>query len=1744
MADELYSLRNVSRALPETLKQYLEAQYHIWDEYLVAERRRLLDTPGVIFQPPYIEATPSYVAGKPYEELDLPPEVRDILVAAAKNRTTGIPITPYAHQAQALETFFRIDGPPAELAISTGTGSGKTESFLMPIVGSLALEKARRPDSFVLPGARAILLYPMNALVNDQVSRLRRLMGSAEVAAALRRRDGYAATFGFYTSRTPYPGNEERSRNKRDVAGWIDNFFGKYAGLENELEREGKWPRKDLAKFRDSFITDPADCELLTRQEMQARPPDVLITNYSMLEYMLLRPVDSPIFDKTTKWLAFDKENSLIVVLDEAHLYQGAQGSEVALLLRRLVSRLRISRDRVRFILTSASLAEHQVKEFAKELTGAPDAGRAIEVVPGKVEKPEPTTMLSAQEREAFAALDLSALHNAEHALAKATAMIASLAQGLGLPVPRESTSASDLQDACFSLLQGSRAHNELAARVMGRPTAFNALANELFGETVNATIALDGLLASMAFARRKSDGRVLLPSRAHLLFRGLAGVHACTNTACSERQDASQATLLGRLYEAPRRLCACGSRVYELLTHRDCGAAFLRGYIRPDDPTFLWHEPSTGALGHARHLHEIHLLVEHERAQDGNSNDVWLHAPSGRLALRPPGDLKGYLPLRKPIAAPVPISGRNVVTFDRKCPVCLGTWQQKNRPKIMDLVTKGEDPFAHLIAAQVRLQPATRATTVASPNAGRKTLLFSDGRQKAARLARDVPRVLELDAFRQTILLAANDLKALGKQPRLSDTSIYPAFVAAATRNNLAFFDGEDAGDIRKHEAQFRDHFGGRLENALDDEERWEPSPPQQFRAELMRLLGNRHYSLYALGLGFATPTKGATGDLQRAMSAFGLSADDVRVLSVLWIDKLLSDFSLFAKSKVKKIARVRASGHPITEAGSKTGFYGDQKKFLKDVLPAFNEIDRAFAKRLTTPGDSDELHLLEESLLCLEPALDHEWYRCNHCTYLAPVTWRGACAGCGKQAPRVVPPGGDRYLRARKDFWRTPVEHVLAGQQKPFTLAVEEHTAQLNYRDAGDVESTTETYERRFRDILVSEERSIDVLSCTTTMEVGIDIGSLIGVGLRNMPPSRHNYQQRAGRAGRRGSAVSTVVTFAQHNPHDAHLFENPEDLIAGPPRPAGLDVSNRALVERHAFAELIQEYFNSEIIRETKGNIFATLGGTLPFYNGDAEGTLSHLTDWLTGDASKETRHRLGKWIPPETQLSADKCARDLAQNLERLREVVGRGLAKDEEELIEFLFAHGVLPAYAFPRDLISLEIEEPTRKADTRERPQQGANIALSEYAPGRTVVVNKRTYRIGAVTASTMKDEVNRARALFVNPPQYFQCAACLNTTETTEGNENADCRVCRSAPMQRITVIQPQIVWPEGGKEVDELDDEQVFTDTTVAQLPIPSSDKAFGDDERFGQRARLKFGRQVPLVVVNRGLLVDGEPSGFDVCRDCGFVPLAGNPFPSSHERCYRVRSPRPSNKCTGGVAHVYLGYQFQTDVSLLHIPLAPPFVSNLQDPETRAPLQTAAYSLANALSICGASELGIDQRELQSGHRLRNTSEGAIVDIYVYDTLAGGAGYSRLVGQNFNSIFQATIARLEACECNSSCTHCLRTYGNRMSHTQLDRRLALDLARYALNDTVPKLAAAQEQRHALGPLLSMLQLDGWSIRSSPTFGAIVSCEGKQLNLALRPALFDPYSLPGNWSEAHTFSQFEVEKDLPSCLLAVPRK
>jgi len=1745
-----YSARTVFEGLKKTFHQYLEAQYHIWDEGLIAERRRLLERSGVSFQEPRLEATPFYVTGKPYHQLSIPRPAQEILTLASRRPNAGIYPAPYTNQTAALEAFL---GRDEEIIVATGTGSGKTESFLMPILGSLAVEARERPQSWSVPGVRALLLYPMNALVSDQLARLRRLLGDAEVAAALKAGRDRRATFGMYTSRTPYPGTSTPGKNRERIGRLLEQL---YQGLSPEarerLEKEGKWPAKDIERFvKSSFITGPEDSELFSRQEMQKVCPDLLVTNYSMLEYMLLRPIEKSIFEQTAQWLACSRDNRFIVVLDEAHMYRGSGGAEVAYLLRRLHSRVGASRDRVRYILTSASLgssaeAHQRIKLFAADLTGLEHSPRRFRLITGQLDKKQGERIALPAEARALAKYDFATLHKVYEAVGPAEGAVRDLFVELRTKVPGGPLDEKGLRHLVHDWLSSFGPAALAANLITSRPQALSTIAQAIFPPSEAPERALESLLALMSFARERDTERVFAPVRSHLFFRGLAGLYACVNPRCDGRAVRDKPAVLGRVFSTPQLRCDCGSRVYELLTHRDCGAAFVRGYLSDEHGDFLWHERSTGLWSDGALL-EAHFLVEVDRRSRQASGQVegsktWLHRTTGRLEPREPKPevADQYLPLLRPDGL-VPESRRLVLSFNGECPVCLRGWQ--GITKIMDLVTKGEAPFAHLVREQVALQPATQKPTEQSPNGGRKALLFSDGRQKAARLARDIPREIEQDVFRQLLILAATELKRIGLEPAVSHW-MYAAFLHVLSKTGLQLFDGDDRHTLQTHVAEYRKWYECNLTSAVGEFS----GPPPRFTSLLLRQLGSPFYSVNALTLAFLTPTHKALKVIAEGYPR--LEKEVALALVVVWLQTFAGRFAF--DPAVKPGIRQQAAGYPVTTGlQAKAGFTKRQQQFLTQRLGDVDTLVSVFGGALCEPDSRGGLFIAPKRVK-LEVAVHSNWYQCVACTAVSPVAWWGHCPNCLSSGVAPVEPAATSYLRARKGYWRDPVVLALEGVEKPLNLTVEEHTAQLSYRDVDEPNPTTEEFERRFRDILVGpEDTSIDVLSSTTTMEVGIDIGSLVAVGLRNVPPFRQNYQQRAGRTGRRGSAISTVVTYAQNNPHDSHYFEHPERIIAGEPTLPSVDTKNPKIVERHVRAQLIQAFFHSKGAGGGSANIFTMLGETWDFYAGQGEFSLVSFKNWVkTSDEVKDCYRAIREWLPQGFDREPAAIAAEFLTSLEDMRPKGLEELDQADEYLIEFLFSRGFLPAYAFPRDLCALQIEEERtgqsyRRVAIVQRPQQGLNIALSEYAPGRFVVVDKKTYRVGTVAASGTGTVIDRAERLFTGRRMYVHCTACLFTAgflhEVAEGQQ---CPLCESGELRAVTVIQPEVVYPDGGREVDEYDDEQLFSYATGAQLPLPAGGSPF-DWRPFLARGQLAFARNQSLVMVNKGEQGAGEADGFLVCTRCGKTSLNGEPL-GSHRRDYIIEprrgTPWPSRMCNGEFKRVYLGYSFGSDILLFRLPILRPLRFNPLVKQARQPIADALQSLCEALVLAVSRVLDIDIREINAGYRFVKHANDHFADVFVYDTLSGGAGYATQAGGAFPAIFGDVESLLRGCDCSSSCDKCLRHYGNRLHHESLDRFLALDLVRFIKEGRAPDPFDRARQQAELKPLAEVLSLAGWQIvwDGETPMGAMH--DGRAVRFWSYPSLVDPKAMGFTESAtARAFSPYELSRDLPGAYAEV---
>jgi len=1688
-----YGVQSIVRDLNDSLQTYIEAQYHISDTGLIRERRCLLEEPGTIHQRPYVESTPSYRPGTPYASLAIPEPARRALAARG---SAGIFPTPYAHQSRALEAFL---GRGEDIVVATGTGSGKTESFLMPILGTLAIEAAERPSSAALPGCRALLLYPMNALVNDQLGRIRRLFGDAEVAALLRQGRALPVRFGSYTGRTSYPGRRSAARDARHIQPIFEQFYCKYLtgqdgadGMRARLEQIGRWPSKDLAAFYgadkvtqavyqsgkrrgavhndyhwdERLLTQPGDRELLTRDEMQIRCPDLLITNYSMLEYMLMRPLERPIFEQTRRWLAADERNQLILVLDEAHMYRGAAGAEVALLIRRFQARLGIPRERMRCILTSASLGEGDqargaVLGFARDLTGlASGSSRPISLVTGEREQQPPHRAGTSADAETLAAFDLAAFQRQAIELPDALGALLPLARALGWP-PCVAADGGELRHYLFEHLRAFGPAAELTHLVSGRAIELGELGRRLFPGAPEGLgrRATESLLALATSARHAGTGRVLLPTRLHLLFRGLPGLHACIDAACTARLDSGRdgEHLLGRLYTEPRTQCRCErrGRVFELLTHRDCGAAFLRAYMDGEGGGFLWHEPTSlvGRVDRSRGLIEVQLLVEPRvhPAQQDQAAAVWIDIPSGRLLRTAPAHPSGYRRAYLPTGPLEEVEGEPAIRF-RRCPVCTRGW--KGRSKIMDLATKGEEPFANLVKAQLLAQPERAAPRPEAPNGGRKVLLFSDGRQKAARLAMDIPREVERDSFRQAIALAAVRLVATKGEARLT-TDLYSSFVSVVAEHHLHLFDGDDQRDLRRQADGFRADVAanGNYREAFADwlQEGDDIKPPARYHEALLRQLCNPFYSLWAATLGYVAPTERALKRLYQDIGEDrpGLDRAGVRSIAVAWIGELLDEFAI--DKDLGPSLRARAAGFTHPSWGS-DGTLGKNLAALLQRRFGWDDARlaaHAAALRGALCEPPEGAYFLDRNKLALVIDVAMPWYRCAACTFLAPTLIAGCCINCGLGEIETLDPATSEYIRARKGYLRQPVVDVLRGATRPAHVTAEEHTAQLSHRDAGVAFSTTEKYELRFQDVQLGDEdrAPVDVLSCTTTMEVGVDIGSLVAVGLRNVPPQRENYQQRAGRAGRRGAVVSTVMTYGQGGPHDSYYFHHPETMVAGPPRPPVVKVNNTKIARRHVHAYLLQTFFHSkmdegqakDLTSAQSAQLFEALGRTDAFFHPAAGNafTVDGCEEWVRQRVLAPDgilAEQIAAWLPegltPDNPAWVRATAGALLEELRGLRPTIvpvqeregsgedptdadaslGERPGQRADMLLQFLFDRGLLPTYAFPIDLCSFVIEEEDRtarpwKVIIREQPQQSIDKALSEYAPGRVITVDKKRYRSGGIVGTSDPHEENRAAALFARPlPRYVFCPNCTYVRDPLSVEESAlGCPIC-GANLEGMDMLVPEIFTPEQGRALDDLDTEQEYTYATSAQFPIPTGRENLGDWRACGAHARYTRAGNRRLLIVNLGKR--GEDAGFAVCDTCGYAaPRSDRGRPKGrHLRPYLVQRPfgAAPKSCEGTLRQVCLGTTFLSDLLLVRLDLAHPISADLRERANSAAghaLGDALLTLAQALLLGASRSLDLDAAEFSAGYRLvPSEGDGLGADLYLFDTLAGGRGLRR--------------------------------------------------------------------------------------------------------------------------------------------------
>jgi len=1603
----------------DSLVEYLLAAYPINDATLRRGFEGLLRQPGTISQDPYLEGNQPYEAGMTIRQLA---EKGILNTQMLQLFEADRPL--YTHQQSAVVAAVEEQ---ANIVVATGTGSGKTECFMIPMLQRL-LQDPR-------PGMRALILYPMNALVNDQVKRLRKLLCHQQDSPNLIR-------FGFYTSRT------EKSQEKAEEA------------LRRELE--GAERQELLSLFDESDkkrIIGAAPAELvehaaakvmrvqaISREEIWKSPPQILITNYSMLEHMLMRPKERTDIFESAKYFS-------MLILDEAHTYTGSTGTEVAMLLRRFKHAMGIrSSGKIQAIATSASLGDpreegikQKVCNFASQLFDEPFSDAHLiwgtRVSPDKRFGATYTVELFPEDEvyERYEALDLNSIFSSVESAKKGLIGLVPSAQLENA----QQKSGDDVHVFLWHVFAGNPHVRRLMKVLSNGPRPWRQVATNddlwTLPRTLNGEVepqelphvlkALSNLVQIVTSARLQPDEQPLLPVRLHLLYRSMEGLFACINACCPGAQTSSENTRnmegYGKLYLDRRTHCeSCGGPVLELSSCRKCGQVYSiavrKSNLLQEVPNAIEEIEDNSSILHLTPVHK-HLLSSDEEAGEEDSIEHELSASetaatlNGGYQLKPvlikeaaghwqfleknqststselslPDDtyqLYRYInPQAKPGAAGADLS-------QSCCPSCGATRQRQ--PWMSRFTSYTDAPLTVVIDRLFNLLSDSNKTStsginretekIQKPNS--KILTFSDGRQDAAYFASYFQRSHTEFLYRQ---------------------SIWRAFKRTMLNQSATITDVED--ELKK---QFREasipHPDREHEYHHKSYSTFEPNQHLKLNIhgkDLDKLATKRAREVLLREFGLPTARR-------TSMEALGLVSCHVDIPEEL-IDKTCSIFN-WNDTWSKELARVFLSGLTdevrllgavdIKDASnyfSETGGYeasgqpgilgrsGQPKKFLKKAkIKGDNKDIISFQPKIRNDGKpyqrqnrvvglvekglgsmpSEQIMfdlfdaLVDSGLLVLYQGQgyqmawrqnsllesDHDWFECPQCKQIFHKP--GLSLIDSNRVPRAFLCPAHRcegVLGARNKGAHPKQHYISLIQRRPISLTAEEHTAQLNAEELSEREN-------RFR------SGEINLLSSSTTLELGVDIGELQVVVLRNFPPFVSNYQQRAGRAGRRTDGLAVTVMYGQRRPHDRYFFEQPRHLIAGSNKVPTLDIDNYSIIRRHAQAELISNFLHSN---HQLGTENLTVGDFLGLPDLDEEqpalvesqnckGYFEQLCLWLSGKDAKvcckailallgleHSQQNILKDLLKEVNAFADNQVEDWngqvknfngvsnewkeirdrtdkksnvrSEKLSKRRHAISAELKKIAKlKLHDVLAKASILPIYGFPIDVVQLL----TQRNDTRlwgsggHRLQRDRRIALTEYAPGQDVVVDDRVHRSVAVVRPI--DLITRYYWVCDNCNAYVSKSSKAEIENHLENEAGEfECQVCGVEVSTGKLGVGKAYVIPRSFStdwaETPKITPFRKPTRQPTSQVFL-AQEQSHQDIDLTGKKPNKYFqlitSRSGSFFLSNqgpRGRWGSFASSGYNLCKTCG-LDLSSE---VSKKRIKKTRNPQP----TQAVGHI---------------------------------------------------------------------------------------------------------------------------------------------------------------------------------------------------------------------------------------------
>lgn len=1613
---------------------------------------------------------------------------------------------PYTHQ---VESWTRLKEEGRSILVSSGTSSGKTECFLVPILDDLARESQKVGR---LTGVRALFLYPLNALIASQRDRL---------------------------------------------LAWTAGFEGRIRScLYN-----GETPESVPAHQQNA---EPV--LVLSRKELRRDPPPILVTNGSMLEYMLVRSSDQPIIAASQGKLRW-------IVLDEAHTYLGTSAADIALLIRRVLHAFSVDPSEVHFVATSATISavggkdgSSELRRFLSDVAGTPESN--VTVIEGRRFAPPLPAGLETVEG----------------------------------PLPRveelANLSAAERFETLTKLARVRSLRKVLTER---GPQLLGTLAGQIFDKGPHELTVSDRRSAldylDLIHTAVSSDQVPLLPIRFHVFQRTQRGLWCCASSRCPGRAGTpldSRSWPWGKVFLERRIRCdqeGCESLVFDLVLCAECGADFLsaREGIASGARTL---EPNPSELENEQEGELDEPLMDPE---DDEEDDTAPAEDGVEREKKFPRLLDAHKDEHIPPAAwnwttgaidpPDPTGHVTVVVHQAasrfRCPRC-GTTERKTGDLFRP--ARAGAPFLLGLSLPTLLElsaPPEDGEGNSRPMNGRRILTFSDSRQGTARFALKT----QVDAERNYVRSLVYHIVA--SRPTNPD----PA--------ELARLEGE-IGELRKVAGRTPILVGMLRDKEKELAQKRNPAPPSVAWLDVEAEIQHREESKKWMPkswrhLPLATATEGQIGSfllfrefLRRPKRQFsletlglislrfpamdGLSQES---LPATWRAKgrsveewreflhVLMNYFIRARGAVRvdpQFLRWMGSPAPVRSVVGPDGMVANRLRQVR--WPEFN------ANRLT------QIPRLLISFLDLEipdpqtgPIVDEllrdAWRRLSLCglltigqdgaqvdlrsqvhltiisdAWLCPVTRRILDVALGGRTPFQVPRGSADLSRCRKvrmpkhpyPFMRTLEGGTVPEREVREWLEWDPEVVQLR-ADGAWTEFTDRVFlfQHYFRAAEHSAQMppgrlrclekefkngSVNLLSSSTTMEMGVDIGGLSSVGMTNVPPAPANFLQRAGRAGRRGELVSTTLTVCPGVPHSETVFRTPLWPFVTAVRTPYVSLDSRRLVQRHVNAMALRSFLQAapgSATTLTAGWFFGSVGaaGTAPvdsFSQSLATDAVSTPPDLQAG-VERVVRRTCLEGIPARRLLATTSEAVDgIALRYREERQALEDQVSSlgpvgtesepvlkalkfqiqrlEEEFLLKDLTARGFLPGHGFPTDIVPFvnstwESIKAAKKADTSDRddvaysrrgfPSRDAALALREYAPGAEVVVDGQVFSSGGL-ALIWKIPANDESAREIQSFQIaWRCNACGACGVWS--SMFADCPACGAVLEKFRPFIHPGGFAVDIGYETHNDVSHRRYIPVREPWISVGGEDWTSLPDPAIGRW------RYSPEGLVFAHSLGERE-QGYAICLQCGrassesgkasegapLPPDLDDPPGAGHLRLRGGKGPDGSHLC-GALASSWgikrnqaLGVPNSTDV----------FELQLKDARTGfgIPDRETAFSLAVALGRALAERLGVDDREIGCTRiPSRGPHRESTWSIVLFDTAPGGAGFVGGVPTDLAQLLRNARGILDCPRrCDRACHACLLTYASQHQIGMLNRQKALA---FLSEDLLARLVLPEEHR-----------------------------------------------------------------------------